>query len=558
MNDPSSQAAGRRAPRPRAQDLGVLIALTVIAFAVIVQYDPTNSRLASDQSYMVYAGQQILRGIPPYTGVTIVKTPLTALVAAGAIAVGRAAGWNDVLAARIGFMLLAALLIGLMTLLGKALDGRWTGVLAAVILLGFDGLASSSASGPSPKIVFTLFGVMALWFTALGLMAPAPPARGRSLAVGGAWFLAGAAGALAFLAWQPGLLFIGAASLGALLVHPHPMPATASDMARRDSLAPRLRAAAFVVMGAVMPVALIALYLALNGALVSGIRQSFLANASYFNTVKLGAGLSNSISQNLAHLLRITPRCFSGLELVPVLGIGGGVGAVAAALARAARNDLDPLRRLIPPLAAVGVLGAFTLIDLQGCADLLPFYPFLALGGGWLLWQAIGATQNFLERRGALGRRLAPALPFAIAVLFLLYGIVDVFSLTPDSGLAEQQRVAASISRHLAPGDKLQQFGDAIILVLLQRENATRFVSLGPKQGAGVLYAEGIAPEDLPQILTLAHPKVITLSHAKGQPWAKPLLSFLETQYELGESYDSESAGTRQMTDVYILKAQAP
>lgn len=504
--------------------LNLVIAIGLLALTVWLgfQYNPAQRRLRADPSIMLYVGQQILRGNPPYRSVTIVKTPAAGILAAGALQAGRLIGWDDVFSARVGFIGLAGLLVAVTFLAGAALWSRWAGLYAAFMLLGMDILLQRAADGPSPKVPFILFGIASIW---LG-------ARQR-------WLLAGAAAALAFLTWQPGLIFVAAVALGAFL----------------NAREQRWRAAGMTLLGALAPVALVGGYLALTGALDAGLRQSFGANASYFGSNKLGAGLLGVIGGNAASVASETPGCFTAEEWFLPLGILGLLGSFAAAVWQARRRAFASLFLLTPLALSFLVLAGFTLIDFQSCADVLPFFPYLALGGGWLGWQVVRlVTGSGTGGEAARRERMAAVVGAALGAMLLYYGLTDTLNARGGEGLAQQRELAATINRQLGPSDTFQQFGDAVFLVLLGRENATPFMHLGNKQGAGVLRAEGITPDELPQIVARAHPRVITLSRAKEQPWAEPLYTWIQANYTLTDSYDVTGGGTPQQTDLYVLK----
>lgn len=518
--------------------IAIFAALCLLALGVFWQYDPANHRLEPDPSYMLYAGQQILRGKPPYVGVTIVKTPLTAILSAGAIAPGRGIGLNDIFAARAGFMVLGALLVGVVYLFGASLWTRWAGVFTALALIGSEMLGSTLAEGPAPKVLFVLFGVMALWLT-----------RRRH------YLWAGAAGALSFLSWQPGLLFVAAALLGAVLEAIHP------DSESRVGISSgivRFKPVAVTLLGAVIPIALVALYLAFGDALAAGIRQTLFANTSYLDTVTTRRSVFQTMATNAGRIVRLAPRCLSdesGLLALRVLGV---IGFSAAALwAWLRKKDSQPLRRTAPLWLAMSGIVGFTLLDLQSCPDFMPFVPFVALGTGWLVWQVVTFVKNiFGSKRTTLPARsqALPLIAAGVLVAYVVYGLLSSMGEPRTPDLAAQQELANNISRYLAPGDQLQQFGDAVTLILLERENATRFIHLGQKQGEGVLRAEGLSEQALIEQLTQAHPRVITLSRTKDETWAKPLYEFIRARYQLAESYDAASGGTLQVTDVYVLK----
>lgn len=579
----------------------VLCAVLLLAFLVVSwQYDPLQRKLRADPSIMLYVGQQILRGNPPYKTVTIVKTPVTGILAAAAIASGRALGWNDVFAARAGFMLLGGLLVVVTFLCTATLwkrttederrttdDGRTTtdegrttnderrtlssitsstlnvqpstfsppepgrstlpaprstenspstlhaprstenllstgipaALFAALALLGMDGVSQRVTDGPSPKVPFILFGMAALW-----------------LAARRNWFLAGAAGALSFLTWQPGLAYVAVVWLAVFLT------------ARAEWKRALIRS----VAGALTPIALVALYLAPQGALDSALKQTLGANASYFGAAKVGAGFLNVLRENAVNLMGGASSCFRNEQLILILGIAGLASILGISLWRARRGDRTMLFFYAPLLLSLGALGAFTLVDFQSCADLLPFFPYLSLGLGWLLATLLALLVLRARPNSAAAKWLAPVGTLLIALLILYYGVSDVGRSGNSDALGQQRNMAAGVSARLGPDDNIQQFGDAVLLVLLNRENATRYMHLGDKQGAGILRAEGVDPAQLPNLIAASHPRIITLSRAKDQPWAEPLYQWIQSNYTLVEGYDAQSGGTPQVTEIYL------
>lgn len=503
----------------------IVCAALVLAFLVVSwQYDPLQRKLRADPSIMLYVGQQILRGNPPYATVTIVKTPLTGLLAAGAIATGRAVGWDDVFAARAGFMVLGGLLVVVTFLCGAGLFSRSAGLFAALALLGMDGVSQRVTDGPSPKVPFILFGMAALWLTA----------HKR-------WFWAGAAATLSFLTWQPGAAFVIVVWVAVFL----------------QARAEWKRALAVSAAGVATPLGLVGLYLGLSGALDSALKQVFGANASYLNTSKVGAGILNVVRENVTAVAAQAPQCFRDEQLFLGLGVAGMLAVAGFAVWRWQKGSRRELFLYAPLLLSAGAMGAFTLLDFQSCADVLPFFPYLALGIGWLAAMGIAAL---LQVRVLTPRVrvtwFAPAAAALVCVLLLAYGLADVARGTRATGLQQQHEMAARINAQLGAEDTIQQFGDAVLLVLLQRENATRFIHLGDKQGAGILRAEGVPPEQLPNLIESTHPRMITLSRAKDQPWAEPLYAWIAQHYTRVEGYDAQSGGTPQVTEIYIANDQ--
>ncbi len=124
---------------PRARDAILIAALTLLAFLVFMQNAPFTRALSPDLSMMMYAGQEIARGHPPYKYAMIVKTPLTPLLAAAAVLSARPFGADDVNAMRLLFIALAVAAVLLMYLFARdAFQARAVGWFSALVFYELD------------------------------------------------------------------------------------------------------------------------------------------------------------------------------------------------------------------------------------------------------------------------------------------------------------------------------------------------------------------------------------------------------------------------------------
>lgn len=503
---------------------------TLLALVVLWQYDPLQRKLDADASFMVYAGQQILRGHAPYVGVGIVKLPVSPLVAALGIAAGRLFGLDDILAARLAFWLSAGLTVGAVYLVGAQLAGRsrsrnviiaetsnvLMGSFAAVILLSTQDLGVQVGEGPEAKLPMLCAGMFCVVLLA----------RQK-------FFGAGIAGALSFMAWQPGLIFIVAALLASF---------AASD---------GKRAAGQTLAGAALPIALIGAYLAWNGALASMFRQAFGANANYLGEKKVAAGILSVLFGNVSKVWEVSLACSPTESPLMALGYLGMIGGAIFLIWKMIRTrSAQTFLTAFPLVLSGAALLSFSLLDLQACSDVIPLLPYLALGGA-----AIFVAVLALVFRGLEGRpRLAVGVGILVLLLLLIYGTRDAFVQPRQNGLPQQRELVDELAARLRPTDRVQQFGDTVFLVMTRRENATRFVHLGEKQGLGILTAEGVSMNGLVEQLQAVNPRVITLSRAKDKEWAQPLYDWIESRYTLGTSYGASEGGTRKDTDVWWRK----
>lgn len=503
---------------------------TLFALFVLWQYDPVQRKLDADASFMLYAGQQILRGHAPYAGVAIVKLPVSPLAAALGIGIGRAFGVDDILAGRIMFWLCAGITVGAVYFIAASLLTDLTGFsvvisaktcqvllgsASAIFLLSFQTLGVQVAEGPEAKLPMIC----------AGMLCAALLARQK-------FFWAGLAGALSFLAWQPGLIFAAVALLCALVVPQ------------------RKRAFAETLAGITLPMILIGAYLALNGAFGSMLRQAFGANANYLGEKKVAVGFFSVLQTNASKVWDVSLECSKTEIPFVVLGFAGILGGAVFLVYYLWRTrDRKMFLSAFPLLASGIALFGFSLLDLQKCSDLIPLLPYLALGASALFISLI-----LLLAKYSKSARLTLALGILVLVAILIYGVRDAFALPPQNGLPQQRALAQELSAQLQPNDRVQQFGDTVFLVITRRENATRFVHLGEKQGLGILTAEGVSIDGLIRQLQGANPRVITVSRAKAKDWASPLYDWIALNYTQETSYSVTEGGTKKDTDVWWKK----
>src|SRR4051812_15178694 len=194
-----TEAPARMTPERRALLLalgGGAVAL-VIAIVLFTQFS-INGNFWRDEAIYSYGGQQLADGVPVYSGIFDPKPPLpTFLTALGALS-ARAVSKNDLTAMRAEFFVFALLTVIAVYVLGLWL---WRSTLAAlagaVVFASFQGFAQDALAGPDAKTPGILLMVVSL-----------------ALLVRRRWFLAGIAGSLAFLDWQP-LGICAAAAAGA-------------------------------------------------------------------------------------------------------------------------------------------------------------------------------------------------------------------------------------------------------------------------------------------------------------------------------------------------------
>ena len=292
-----------------------------------------HGALARDEAVYAYGGQQLSRGVPFYASIVDQKTPGAAYLAGLGDALG---GFDGI---RIAFFVCACLTVVAVYLLGLALWGSVLGALAgAVVFASFHGFAADALSGPDAKTPGILLAVLSM-----------------QLVLRRRWFWAGVCGAVAFLFWQPLLIYLAVAVVAA----------------RRRS----------VVLGAAIPLAVTVVYFAITGALGDFVQAAFAFPVEGLHRTP------ETVGQRLGHIAAVVHAHYdavlvwSGIVLLVVLAA---------------------LRRWWVVLGSFAAIAAFSALDFQGYPDVYPLLPYAALGVG-------GAV--------TIARRLRPVAVAALVVL---------------------------------------------------------------------------------------------------------------------------------------------
>lgn len=523
----------------RARDALLLIALALLAVIVFLQNAPFTRALSPDLSMMMYAGQEIARGHPPYKYAMIVKTPLTPMLAAAAAVAARSFNADEVSAMRLLFLALAVAAVLLAYVFARdAFQSRAAGWFSALAMTGFGFLGARAAIGPEPKLVVLVFGLAACW----------------AIQKRAAWW-AGICAALAFLAWQIAGIYLLVA-LAAFWF------GTAPNARRKQT--------ARVLAGFLLTLAPFGLYLVFTDAMYHAWAQTILGNFNFLRGEEAGTGggLAARVTTSSTKFVTATWRCMANERAFLLAGIAGALGFTAEAL-RSSRKlgsggmsnapENTPWGVYALGLSALG-LSLFALYDFQNCPDLLPFFGILAIGCGWLVTRVLEGVARWSAQKLPQTRAwLRPAFYSAATLAVLLYGIGDsLLSSSANRLRAPQEKIAERVERELQAGDTIQQYGDAIVLVLTGRTNATPVLHLGPKQHQGIFFMYENGLDGYIAYLDAHKPRVITLSRRKEEPWAEKLYAWIDANYHLAESFDETEGGTVNVIDMYVRNAETP
>ncbi|HVF89482.1 MAG TPA: hypothetical protein VNH22_05410, partial [Blastocatellia bacterium] len=137
------EAMAEREPYSWLDRRMLFIATLAIASIVYAQYHLWEQPERKDRANWDYFSQVVSRGGKPYIDVVNIKSPLSAYIGAGAIALARPFGLRDLFAIRIVCSLMGMLIVGFTFLLALDYSNcRRLAFLAAIIMLSFHAFAA--------------------------------------------------------------------------------------------------------------------------------------------------------------------------------------------------------------------------------------------------------------------------------------------------------------------------------------------------------------------------------------------------------------------------------
>lgn len=418
------------------QTLGALGSV-VVAVALYTRYS-LHGALSRDEAIYVYGGQQMLHGTPPYVSIFDPKTPLATMLCGLAAAVARLFGRDSLMSVRMAFFLCSVLTVLAVYLLVLQLwHSVVGGVAAAVTFASFKGFAQDALPGPDAKTPGILLIVAAMWLAA----------RRR-------WFSAAALASLAFLVWQPFIVFpvvvVGAAVLG--------------------SPERRWRALGMSAAGAALPVLATVVYFLSAGAFGKFVEATVTFPLTGVRRAK------ETVGHRIGRIAGVVDRYYQFSGILFWIGLGLLVLLVAAVIARAAGNRRAALCDPLILVVFVTFLGetAYALSDFQSYPDLFPLLPYPAIGLGGAV--ALG-VRGLQRRSGQLRAFTAVVLAGALA-LTVLSMVWFTEARSNDRGLNVERATACAVQHTVVPGTALYALGDPVPLVLTHRRNPDRFVFL--------------------------------------------------------------------------------
>ena len=463
----------------------------IITAVVFSQYG-FEGPLTRDNSLVMYSGQQMAGGVPPYVSIFDHKGPLAPMMIGAGVMIASFFNLNDILTVRILFFMFASLsAVGLYFLGYTLFASRKAGFLASFIFIGFWGFGKHAASGPQPKTPMVLFEILALLLTA-----------NRK------WFWAGFCGSLAFLIWQPMAVY--------------PVMTFALAIIQSEKGKERTRNIIRAVSGTLTPIAMVCIYFLYKGAL-----HDLIDGAVLFNIIHLERDMLppyKDIMKSLRFIYNgytlMTGPVFLGLLMMCVMYVWR------------ARTYGNNIRELLSKDPFSMILLSFpfpviwSLMDFQGYTDFYVFLPYVALGFGWLLYLLLKSKPV----TAGSGHDLSKIL-FIIICAVLIGAAAINYRATSDRGLQHQRQWANQVRSMLGEESRFVSIGRPSILALLHMTNPNRyvFITFGIDN-----YIEANTPGGfygwLKQ-LEKYDPSVIALGKTRGR-YRNQLISWLHMNYQ--------------------------
>ncbi len=449
----ATRAAGLRASplvSPTVQRVAPPLALFVLAFVLVGLYDPLHRPLFQDPGIFALLSQLVAQGFVPHRDAFNEQTSLAFFVGGGAMWLGSLVGVHPLIAFRVAAMAVLGGVAALTYLVGKQYSGStWVGLIAGIILLGFQGYVLRAAIALEPKSLMLVFGLASLYYL-----------HRRK------WFWAGALGCLAALAWQVAGIYLMVAGLLAFMQ---------GGMELRE----RFRAVLLVGVAAGGVFGIYFLYFFLNHAHVEMLQQTFLAPSLMHRVSRVTTA---------ARVRRMVVTFYRGFDLHVLFGALGAAGLMLefVTLAYAKKWQAIPLRvsdALLQNPRTAGVLLATLLFfgtgfaDFQNYPDWIPLLPFISIFAALLLHRVI----QFVLKRAAFvtTRRWAVWAAIAVAVLlFSSYEIAGAARAPLRNTWQEQQAVADQLNGVIPADAPLWVLSKADLLFFLKRHNLNKYIYL--------------------------------------------------------------------------------
>jgi hypothetical protein len=354
----------------------------ILAGAHYGSFGIARTPLVTDVKLYVYFAAQHAAGAVPYRDFFDIKTPLATIVGALLIHTGRFAGLDDLAAIRIGYLAIATVVPILYFLVFTRLCPQEpeSGFLGACAFFAFPLLGFMPSIGNIPKLLMAVSAVAAVILV------------GRKR-----WYLAGAAGVLAYLDWQIGIISLVAVFVGALFDH-----------------GKRIRSVCRAAIGAAACITPFVLYFLWNGALGSAYHQTVLCARAR------GGSAPHNLYENFLHVKSVVEQGCRGHEWLVIMAVFGAC-IFPFWIRRASRG------KILSQVATLGVFHygvlAYSLFDFQRFGDLFVLLHSIAFFLGVAFAELARCLRHLFARSEILSswRYWRPGIPtFLICITVVL------------------------------------------------------------------------------------------------------------------------------------------
>lgn len=433
-----ARTSPRELSNPRILFLGALVFVFFVSAFVFSQYGFTG-RLARDDAIYIYSGQQMAKGIPPYVSIFDHKGPLAPMISGIGVMLSQLVNTDDIMTVRATFFIISIFsVVGIFLLAYGLFDSSYRiAFLTSFAFVNFWGFGRHAASGPRAKTPMVLFQVLALWLTA----------RRK-------WFLAGIAGSLAFLTWQPAVIF----PLITILLAAMQSKATEA----------RVKNVFKVVAGILIPLIVISLYFLYKGAFFE-----FVDGFTLFNINHLNRPGDTSL---LAIFIRILSAVFAGYATMVIPILLGFAAILMVFIWRIRLHKSSTILWLSEDhfsalLISFPIPFVWSMLDFQWYADFFIFLPYAAVGFGWLLHNALRGIANLDQITTSTENAF-----FLIICGVLIIAAFANYRRTASKELDLQIVWSNEVTSRFGSDVKLVSIGVPEALVLLHKTNPNPYV----------------------------------------------------------------------------------
>lgn len=424
--------------RNRRYELGGALLSMVVAILLYTRFSLMGA-LSRDEAIYTYGGQRMARGTPPYESIFDPKGPMATIISGFAASLGRAFGFGELYTIRRVFFACAVLTVVAVYLLVLHFGRSVLAALgAATIFASFEAFARDALPGPDAKTPGVLFLVLAMWLAARRW-----------------WFWSGLFGMLAFLIWQPLVIYPVVALVAAYLLTPEA----------------RWRAVLRALLGVATPFVAVCTYFLATGSFGKFVESAFQFPIEGVQRGKETlVGRLGHIGWVVYHYNGVLGAVLAWTGVVVLLGIAVRIVLQARPAWWTGLRDPLVLTVFVTLLAEAG----YATTDFQSYPDLYPLLPYPAIGLG------LASAYGLRKLAGQPSYRIAVVgTALAVLALAIVSWVRFTGSKADNHDLHTEWATGCAVNQIVVPGTSLYSLGDPVPLVMTRRKNPDRYIYLG-------------------------------------------------------------------------------